>query len=206
MERKELKLRVIETAKEIFISKGFKHLKMDELSKELGISKRTVYELFDSKEQLVSEIIQNRINDLHGKILVIIEKLENDDEYDFAYALNQILELQIETYTDFFKPTVLKDIKIYLRSHWSDIIELDNKTRDIFRKLFNNGVNRNLIKKNVNSEIFHQVFFAATHRILEPDVLAKVPLTALEAFREVFTILFTGVATETGRNNMQKHF
>ena len=50
--------KVIEAAYEAFTSKGIRAVKMDDLAKALSISKRTLYEIFDDKEQLLLACIE----------------------------------------------------------------------------------------------------------------------------------------------------
>ena len=51
--RKELKSRIIDYAMDEFYKRGIKAVKMDEISQGLHVSKRTVYEIFGDKEELL---------------------------------------------------------------------------------------------------------------------------------------------------------
>lgn len=53
--RKELKGKILKTAMEQFLLHGIKKIKMDDIAKILGISKRTLYEIYQDKEQLLYE-------------------------------------------------------------------------------------------------------------------------------------------------------
>lgn len=44
--------RLMEKAEELFISLGYKGVSMDQIAKEAGISKMTIYKYFSSKEEL----------------------------------------------------------------------------------------------------------------------------------------------------------
>lgn len=56
-----MKERIITTALELFHSYSIRTVTMDDISKELGISKRTLYKHFDSKESLITECVKHRI-------------------------------------------------------------------------------------------------------------------------------------------------
>ena len=85
--KKEIHDLVIETAHQMFIEHGIKDVKMDDIAARLSISKRTIYELFNDKEQLLREVLnlQNEKMRENGKeiirnsqhILEIILKLYN---------------------------------------------------------------------------------------------------------------------------------
>ena len=56
-QRVELKDRIIETASEAFTAHGIKSITMDDIAASLGISKRTLYEVFQDKESLLTQCI-----------------------------------------------------------------------------------------------------------------------------------------------------
>ncbi len=53
----EKELRVLEAAKELFGRFGFKKTTVDEIAERAGISKRTLYEVFQSKEKILAELV-----------------------------------------------------------------------------------------------------------------------------------------------------
>ena len=55
--KKEIQNLIVETAHRLFIERGIKDVKMDDIAAELSISKRTIYELFNDKEQLLHEVL-----------------------------------------------------------------------------------------------------------------------------------------------------
>ena len=57
MDQKE---RIIEQAMHMFVSQGIKSVRMDDIAQQLGVSKRTLYELFGDKEGLLYLAISKR--------------------------------------------------------------------------------------------------------------------------------------------------
>ena len=57
-EKNELREKIIETANTQFQTHGIKEVKMDDIAAALGISKRTLYQLFKDKEELLYESIR----------------------------------------------------------------------------------------------------------------------------------------------------
>ena len=58
--RAELRERIIDTAVEAFTKHGIKSITMDEIAASLGISKRTLYEVFSDKETLLEACVLRR--------------------------------------------------------------------------------------------------------------------------------------------------
>ena len=85
--KKEIQNQIVEAAHELFIERGIKDVKMDDIAAKLSISKRTIYELFNDKEQLLHEVLKFQNEKMYEKgkeiirnsshILEIILKLYN---------------------------------------------------------------------------------------------------------------------------------
>lgn len=56
--RQELRSKILNTASEQFRTKGIKAVKMDDIAGTLSISKRTMYEIYENKEQLLMETVK----------------------------------------------------------------------------------------------------------------------------------------------------
>ena len=63
---------VIEAARKLFHQFGFKKVSMDEIAKEAGVTKKTIYMYFESKEELLKYFIQEEISNMEK----IVEKVE----------------------------------------------------------------------------------------------------------------------------------
>ena len=48
---------IIQLAAEMFVGQGIKAVRMDDIARHIGVSKRTNYEQFGDKEELISECI-----------------------------------------------------------------------------------------------------------------------------------------------------
>ena len=57
--RQELKERILITAIDLFHKRGIRCVKMDDIANELKISKRTLYEIYSNKEELLFEVVRH---------------------------------------------------------------------------------------------------------------------------------------------------
>ena len=75
---------IIEVARELFHKFGFKKVSMDEIAREAGVTKKTIYRYFDSKEALLKYFIQEEIQNMKS----IVEKVESKN-MDFFDTVNE---------------------------------------------------------------------------------------------------------------------
>ena len=55
---------IITAAKKLFTKYGFKKVSMDEIASEAGVTKKTVYTYFSSKEELLKYCIKEELNNM----------------------------------------------------------------------------------------------------------------------------------------------
>lgn len=58
--RRELKDKIVECAANMFMGNGVRSVKMDDIANQLSISKRTLYEIYNNKEELLYAVVQER--------------------------------------------------------------------------------------------------------------------------------------------------
>lgn len=77
---------IIEAARKLFHQFGFKKVSMDEIAKEAGVTKRTIYMYFESKEELLKYFIEEEIKNMKN----IVEGVESKN-LEFFEMVNQAI-------------------------------------------------------------------------------------------------------------------
>ena len=77
------KEQIIEAARKLFYQFGFKKVSMDEIAREAGVTKKTIYMYFNSKEELLKYFIEEEIKEMRQ----IVEEVESMN-LDFFDTVN----------------------------------------------------------------------------------------------------------------------
>jgi AcrR family transcriptional regulator len=85
----EIRNRILEKAEEHFLQYGFSTVTMSEIATDLGMSKKTVYTHFQSKEDLASEMVKRMQDDISHQI----NELVDETGMDFIEKLKRILRI-----------------------------------------------------------------------------------------------------------------
>ena len=64
-------------AADLFIENGAKTLTMDDIAKEFGISKKTLYQKYKNKEELIEEVLYYKLVELIERLQFLDENIEN---------------------------------------------------------------------------------------------------------------------------------
>ena len=86
--------KILEQATILFMQYGIKSLTMDDIARHLGMSKKTLYQSFSDKADLVIKVIQAYMNDEVTAICSIQEKSENAIEEMFLISQHVSKHLQ----------------------------------------------------------------------------------------------------------------
>lgn len=71
------KKRIVEVAKQMFFARGIRAVRMDDIARECGISKRTLYEIFSDREELIEESLCSHASERAHNSFAVLEGADN---------------------------------------------------------------------------------------------------------------------------------
>lgn len=143
--KKMAKIKIVQAAYKVFSDKGYHPSKMDEIAREVGVSKATLYSYFESKEDLLKMIsisTSQRLNEIFQKSLEGQNSLK-----PFEELYNKMEEFQGSLHLNF---EILS-----LSSHDKNIREIgrniyDEKI-DVFQVFLENLQNKGIIRDDIDA-------------------------------------------------------
>lgn len=195
--KSQVSLKIIEVATSLFLTKGIKAVKMDDVSKELGISKRTLYEFFNNKEALLLHCIKNMkeqesfyLENVIGKSPKLTE-IGKIVEY-YRYQLQQTTKVSTSFIMDLKKyPVVLE---------WMNSIKLKNHDKAL--SFFQSGVKNGYFRKNVNINLIMEFCNVAMENAISSGLLEKYGVQ--QVFKNVTMLYIRGYCTLKGIEELEK--
>lgn len=193
--RTELKVKIITAATEAFALKGIKSVTMDEIAASLGISKRTLYEVFPDKEALLRNCFFKIRKDRDAYFQEVLKRSDNVLE-----VILDIFKKGLEAMHSMNK-RFFEEIRKYPRVH--EMIQRsrmkDSEHAIAFLKL---GVEQGLFRSDVNYDIVNILLREQFEILLNTDLCKDY------AFVEVYeSIMFTflrGISTEVGLKKLEE--
>lgn len=98
--------RIVARARDYFFAYGFRGVTMDDLARELGMSKKTLYAHFRSKVELVQAVLLNKSQDVEADL----ERITSEDSSDFPAALHELLTC-MQRHLEEIHPPFVRDIR-----------------------------------------------------------------------------------------------
>ncbi|MBD3169244.1 MAG: TetR family transcriptional regulator [candidate division Zixibacteria bacterium] len=191
----DLKNRIITTAKSKFFRYGFSKISVDELASDLGISKKTLYQHFPSKEALLKAVIEHHRNDIKGAV----DRIFDNPDIDSISKLRSIFKEVGFRLSQVGRPFIM-DLKKHAPHIWEDIDRFRREQiLNRVKQLFEEAVNEGLARRDVNPELVYIIYSNAVQSILNPETISQIPFVVSEIFESLIKILMQGVLTEKAR-------
>lgn len=186
--------KVIKRAAEMIVDLGVKSLRVDDLASDLGISKRTLYEMFGDKEELlyhsIKSILQSEAIESQAKVatshLGIPALFETFDAMMARSALRKrIMENLAKFYPELYERVMTENRDYGLAT---------------LREKLNTLVKEGLISEMVNIDLSITMFYYISMGLMRRNGRLVLPegVTELDAFRYTIVNFFRGIATVKG--------
>lgn len=184
---------IIEKAKELFFKYGLKSVTMDDLARELGISKKTLYGSFSNKQELIN-IITIKLVEQHERDC---EKIINDADNAIQEVLMYITNLK--SIFQQFNQKVIYEMKKYYSESWE--IFKNYKNEFLSKRIKNNlnrGIKEGLYRKNINADIAVKLRIEQMQIVSNPVLFPSPDFSKKEVSKELFLQILYGMSTIKG--------
>lgn len=184
-----LRERVIAAGQELFHKRGIRAVTMDDVSHQLHISKRTLYQLFDAKESLLLACQQKAMAEHQQQIRNIMAKTDNVIEIILCDLQLNMREIQK------FSKEFLNDIPLYdklrenMRQH-----RKENKANAL--EFIERGISQGLFRPEINAEMVYEVGVVIIDLLVEKGYYNTV--STFEMLSSSTIAYLRGISTEKG--------
>ncbi len=183
--------KIIRSARKIFFEHGYRNTTIEEISSQLGMSKRTIYENFSSKREILEAAVDlelakftNRIYEIVGAEKEPLAKLW--ELYQFSQG---IVNLGISA-------TALKDMQNQLPDLWKKILVTREKVLEEFGKVIDEGKKKNVFNPEINTDVIIATLVGSLQATLSSEFLLKSSLSLDEVFSSLFLLFTEGFCLE----------
>ncbi len=195
-----MKERIKQKADELFRKYGIKSVTMDEIAVRLGVSKKTIYQSFTNKDELVDEVI--------GELLIYNQTCCNRDRASATDAIHEVF-LAMEMIQQMFQnmnPVILHDIE---RNHPVTFQKfLQHKYKFLFQILKENierGKKEELYRADVNTEVIAKIRLETMMLPFNQEIFPKNKYNLVDLERQLIEHYLFGVSTMKGYKLILKY-
>lgn len=184
-----LRERILEVARDLFAQHGIRAVRMDDIASELSISKRTLYEIYDNKEDLLLECMKRYNAQRYEQFMKIVEGCDNVMD-----ILLKIYRMKIEEFRE-TNPQIYADVEKYPKV--LGYFEQETAaTYDRQMAFMLRGVEEGFFRSDVNYELVAK-FMEAIHKfVMGKRIYNQYPMD--EVFHNIIFVSLRGFCTVKG--------
>ena len=197
----EIRERILEKAREHFLQFGFSTVTMSEIATDLGMSKKTVYAHFTSKEDLAAEMVKR----MQAETSLRIELLVEDRTMDFIQKLRSILDVTSAHHTQ-----IPPHLRMDLLKHAPNVCKCSDEFQEqhsnhVVARVIQEGVERGVFRANIDQDVVTALFIGAFQHFLKQDPNTTSQRSVSETLTAITSILFEGILTNEARAQFINH-
>lgn len=185
-QKNELRKMILEGTLRVFNRKGIKFT-MDDVARELSISKKTIYTVFADKETMFLAMVDY----LFDGIKESEEAVCRDDSLNTTEKIRKILGVMPESYSnvDFRQLYTLKSKYPVIYSHVEERLETGWENTIA---LLEQGIREGVIRP-VRIPIVKLMLEASLEQFFQRDILIRNHITYAQALQEVVDVIVNGI-------------
>jgi len=189
----------LDKASKLFMSIGIKSVTMDDLAKRLGISKKTIYQFVDNKEELLDIVIKDFIEVEKQAV----NKIKNTSE-NAIHEMQSLAKHSLDILRSISNSTMF-DLNKYYPVQWKLVEEFHkNFFLSIIRENIEWGQKDGLFKKDLHAEIIAKLYIESSFHIVDEDIFPSKQYSRESLFKEFYNYHISGIITEKGKSILKK--
>lgn len=194
MEELDNKEKILRGAEDLFMKYGVRSISMDDIARHLSVSKKTLYQHFADKDELVVLVLKSHLERNTKEVETILEAAGNSIE-ELA-KISACMKKNMQG----LNQTMMFDMQKFHPKAWNVWIEFKQKyIRESVISNLKRGIQEGHIRPEVDPEIIAALRIELIQLSFNPDVFQREKFNMVEVHSQLFDHFVFGLVTEKGR-------
>ncbi len=184
---------ILERVRELFYKYGVRSISMEDICRDIGISKKKLYLFFESKNQLVEKLLE--LERQNFEIIFDTHNFEGVNAIDILLTVSQDIGERFRDVT----PSLTFDLKKYYPETYRK--HVDERTEFIFNKIQINlqkGINQGMYRDDLSIELVSRLYIRRLLDLHDPEVFPADKFSFQTLFDVMFDNFIRGITNENG--------
>ncbi|MEQ8425831.1 MAG: TetR/AcrR family transcriptional regulator [Cyclobacteriaceae bacterium] len=199
MEATDTKFKILKGAADLFVRYGIRSVSMDNIANHIGVSKKTLYQYFKDKDEMVYSVTEAHIARDKAQLDEIAKSANN--------AIDELVNLSACLRENFrnMNPSLLFDLQKYHHNAWGLWIQYKNELiRDQIVRSLNQGKEEGYFRPEINTDVMAIVRLETIQMPFDPVIFPKDKYELSEIQMQIFEHFIHGLFTDKGKKLYEK--
>lgn len=191
---------LLATALALFKRVGIKSVSMDDIAREAGISKKTLYQMVSTKEELIEQVMQN---DFECDMQLFRQNNEQARDAIDEFLRNSrhfIREMRS------ISPATMRDLQKYYPALWKGMVQAHHA--EFGRNLAENierGMDEGLYRANLDPLVISSLYSGMVAMMMDRQVFPNHERPLSDIMRQMTEYHFNGIVNQFGRERIEDY-
>ena|SRR5579863_3231320 len=191
---------LLSKSRELFMKFGMKNLTMDEIAKEMGMSKKTIYQYVENKSELVKLTLQDYLAEERQQVEDILRNSSNSVE-----QMIKMIEYLLQVVRE-FNTSAIYDLQKYYPEAWNIYNEYRfNYMRACINDNLRNGVKQGYYRKDLDTDIISRIYVMGVEILKNQDLFPMQEYMFFNIYREFLNYHLRGIVSLKGLKYLEEH-
>jgi AcrR family transcriptional regulator len=196
----EIKERIQGKAHEMFMRYGIRSVSMDDIALQLGMSKKTLYQYFADKDEMVDAVLNDEVSKGQQDCIGCFQESK-----DAVEEIMLTMELIAEQFRN-MNPMVLYDLQKFHFASFQKFLKYKNEfLLEVVRKNMERGIKEELFRPEINVDILSRFRLETIMMTFNMDVFPPNKYDLGNVTREIITHYLYGLSTLKGYKLILKY-
>lgn len=179
---------------------GIKSVTMDDVARELGISKKTLYQYVSDKNELVKKVVEMEMG--CRKELFINLDNQKYNAIEEVFEVHKMVQQMLKDYN----PSTEYDLRKYYPELYATLTKV--RRENVYKNVLENlkkGKKEGIYRNDFNEELIAKVQLSRVEATFDDQIFSQEELLSPEIFYEIFIYHIRGIASEKGLKILENH-
>ncbi|HKK43062.1 MAG TPA: TetR/AcrR family transcriptional regulator [Bacteroidales bacterium] len=179
--------------RDLYKNYGIKSITMDDVARELGMSKKTLYQYVNDKEDLVDKFVESEISTRQEEICKCFKTGYNaiEELFEISVFMNRMMRER--------NPATEYDLKKYYPAQYQKIVKARREGTYSYLMLnLRKGKKEGLYRADMDEEVIAKLYLSRSENVHFGEIFTVSEFTSSQLFIELLKYHIRGIATEKG--------
>jgi TetR/AcrR family transcriptional regulator, cholesterol catabolism regulator len=200
MDDKDNKEKLLRGAEELFMRYGLRSVSMDDIARHLGVSKKTIYQHFADKDEVVATVAKGHMLKQREQFDLIARQSRN--------AVEELVQISmcLKENMKNINPSLLFDMQKYHQKAWSEWLSFKQKfiRENVIRSL-RQGIGEGVFRDDIEVDIIATMRLELLQMAFDNVIFPRHKFSVPEVQAQLFDHFIYGIFTDKGRKLYQKY-
>lgn len=183
---------ILQTSGQLFKKYGIRSISMDDIAREIGMSKKTLYQYVENKPDLIEKLLAHHVDDSQA---CIVEDHKDLNAIDILLRVSMKVSEEMKD----FNPVVAFDLEKFYPALYKSFVMA--KREHVYKHIKENleqGIKENIYRSDIDADLVAKLYVQKLRDVHDPDFLSSVEFSQEKVFQVMFENHIRGISNAEG--------